>query len=115
MANNINAVPFLSYSYGKPNTAVHTVAPDANYTVLATDTIVAYTTLTAARTVTLPSAGSVPAGKQFAIKDESGNCSVSNTLTISGTIDGASNIVLNTAYASLRLYSNGTSWSKIGA
>lgn len=115
MADNINAVPFLAYGYGQPSTAVRTGVSDTNYTINMADSIVGFTALTAARTATLPSASSVPAGKQFVIKDESGNCSGGNTITILGTVDGTANAVLNTAYASIRLYSNGTSWNKVGA
>lgn len=115
MANNINAVPFMAYGYGQVDTAVRNGIADANYTATAADTIVALTSLTAARTVTLPSASGVPAGKQLIVKDESGSCNGSNTITVAGTIDGATNLVLNSAYASVRLYSNGTSWNKVGA
>lgn len=114
MATNTNAVPFFGYSRAQPHVAVHTAVADINYTIVANDTIIGFTSLTGARTVTLPAANSVKPGKQFAIKDESGNCSAGNTITVSGTIDGGNNVVLNTSYANLRLYSNGTSWSKIG-
>ncbi len=115
MADNKNAVAYLSYGYGQTDTAVRNGVADANYTATAADEIVALTSLTAARTITLPSAGSLPAGKQLIIKDESGSCSGSNTITVAGTIDGATNYVLSSAYASLRLYSNGTAWCKVGA
>ncbi len=115
MADNLNAVPYVGYSYGQPSTAVRNGISDTNYTATSTDTLIAYVTLTAARTVTLPAASSVPAGKQFIIKDESGNCSSGNTITIVGIIDGVSNLVLNTAYSNTRIYSNGTNWSKVGA
>lgn len=115
MADNINVVPFLAYGNSIPNIAVHTVVADTNYTILPTDTIIAVTSLTSARSITLPSVASVSGGKQFIIKDESGSCSGSNTITVTGTIDSATNAVLNSAYATLRIYSNGNSWSKIGA
>ena len=91
MADNLNAVPYVGCSYGQPSTAVRNGISDTNYTATSTDTLIAYVTLTAARTVTLPAASSVPAGKQFIIKDESGNCSSGNTITIVGIIDGVSN------------------------
>jgi hypothetical protein len=50
-------------------------------------------------------------GQEFVVKDESGSCSVTNTITISpssGTIDGSASKVINTAYGSQRVYSNGT-------
>lgn len=89
-----------------------TTVADANKTIALTDYLTAYTSLTAARVVTLPSV-SAAAGQRFEIKDESGSCSGGNTLTItpaSGTIDGATTLVLNSAYAKATVYSNGTNW-----
>ncbi|MEJ0072632.1 MAG: hypothetical protein WDN27_00875 [Candidatus Saccharibacteria bacterium] len=60
---------------------------DTDYTVTSRDTIVAITALTAPRTITLPDPTLYP-GKNIIIKDESGACSLSNTITISGVIDG---------------------------
>ena len=108
---NANTVPYLALSTGQPQTAVRRAVNDTNYTVVASDTIVAYTALTAARVVTLPSG--LATGKQVSIKDESGSCSGGNTITISGTIDGGSSIVLNAAYASATVYYNGTNWSRL--
>jgi hypothetical protein len=115
MADNINAVPYMAFGYGQLHTAVRNGVSDSNVTANSGDTIIALTTLTAARTVTLPSASSVAPGKQIVVKDESGSCSGGNTITVVGTVDGSSNYVLNTAYASVRLYSNGSSWNKVGA
>ena len=109
--SNANAVPYLALSTGQPNTAVRRGVADANYTLATSDTIVAYTTLTAARVVTI---GASAPGRIIVIKDESGSCSGGNTITISGaTIDGASSVVLNTAYASVRLYCSGTNWHRL--
>ena len=55
---------------------------DANYTALATDRTIAYTAITAARTVTLPAAASYPTGTRLLIMDESGSCSATNAITI---------------------------------
>lgn len=110
--SNANTVPYLALSYGQPQTAVRRTVNDTNYTIAASDTIIAYTALTAARVVTLVSSG-ISAGKEIVIKDESGACSVVRTITISGTIDGQGSAVLNTAYAVAVYYFNGTSWSKI--
>jgi polygalacturonase len=89
-----------------------TTVADTSYTMTTADRTVAYTSLTAARVPTLPSV-SAAAGMAFTVKDESGSCSVTSTLTItpaSGTIDGASTLVLATPYASATLYSDGTNW-----
>jgi hypothetical protein len=93
-------------------TRKRTTVADANYTILLTDMTVAYTSITAARVATLPSVSSA-SSQEFTVKDESGSCSVSNTITVtpaSGTIDGAANLVLNAAYAKTTVYSNGTNW-----
>ena len=71
------------------------------------------TALSAPRTLTLPSISSVPRGWQIIIKDESGSCSSGNTITVAGNIDGATNLVLNSAYGKAVLYSNGTNWSRL--
>ncbi len=111
--SNKNAVNYVAYGNGQAAAAVRVAVTNTNYTVLATDDVIGFTSLGAARTVTLPSASSVPAGKALIVKDESGNCSGSNTITITGTIDGAANLILSTAYANARLYSNGTAWFKL--
>jgi len=73
-----------------------------------------YTSITAARIVTLPAQGAtLPAGQEFTIKDESGSCDGTKTITVtpsSGTIDGAASVVLNSAYAKVTVYTNGTNW-----
>lgn len=89
-----------------------TAVADANYTVLTTDSKVCYSSITAARVVTLPSV-STASGQEFLIKDESGSCNGTNTITVTpatGTIDGAATRVINTAYGSARVYSNGSNW-----
>lgn len=89
-----------------------TVVADANYTLLPTDNTIAYTSLTAARTATLPSATSYT-NKIYIIKDESGNAGTSNitiATTSSQTIDGASTKVISTAYGLVKVYSNGSNW-----
>lgn len=110
--SNASAVPFLAFSSGQPNTAVRRGISDADYTVVATDSIIAFTTLTAARTVTLPAAIS-NTGRIVVIKDESGSCSSGTTITVAGMIDGATNYTLNSAYAHLRLYAGSNGWFKI--
>jgi len=96
---------------GKVNVA------DTNYgtSALTDDYIIAFTSLSAARTVTISdediASGSITVPRIMIIKDESGSCSGANTITIaleSGNIDGAANVVLDTAYSSITLYLNGT-------
>jgi len=85
---------------------------DAAYVAAVGDTLVAYTSISAARAVTLLAASAVP-GRQMVVKDESGSCSGTFTITVSpasGTIDGAASKVVNSAYGALRVYSNGVNW-----
>lgn len=93
-----------------------TTVADIAYTVLVTDLIVAYTTLTAARTVTLPAAATAGARKVYIIKDEAGTAATNN-ITIDGNasevIDGSTTKIINTNYGSVTIYCNGTAWFSI--
>jgi hypothetical protein len=99
-------------------TNTRTAIADAAYTALITDRLVAYTTLAAARVITLPAASAFPTGTRLVIIDESGSCSTTKTLlaTAAGadTIDGAASAVVNVAYGFVGLESNGVShWTVI--
>ena len=91
---------------------------DAAYTALVTDRMVAYTALTAARVITLPVSSAYPTGTRLVVIDESGNCSVTKTLTLNAagadTINGAASAVVNQAYGFIGLESNETgNWTVI--
>ena len=90
--------------------ARHAVA-DAAYSVAAGISIVAYTSISAARAVTLPAASSFNAGQQLLVVDESGSCTSSNTITLnragSDTINGATSAKISAAYGYLNIESNG--------
>jgi hypothetical protein len=77
-----------------------------------TDYLIAFTSLTAARTVTLPLAGGMT-NHVYVIKDESGAAATYN-ITINaaggGTIDGTSSKVINTNYGVIEVYSNGSQY-----
>jgi hypothetical protein len=95
-----------------PNQLNRTAISDAGYAVLASDYLVAYTSLTASRTVTLPSAAGL-ANRTIIIKDESGSAATYNIIVnvlAGGTIDGASAKAVNTNYGTLEVYSNGSQW-----
>ena len=67
---------------------------------------------TAAIDIRLPSAGDFDAGQYFTVKDESGAADSKNiTVLASGsqTIDGRSSIVLESPYAAVNIYSDGSS------
>lgn len=66
---------------------------------------------TAAIDIRLPSAADFDAGQYFIVKDESGAADTKNiTILTSGsqTIDGRSSILLESPYAAVNIYSNGT-------
>lgn len=87
---------------------------DANYTIKSTDRCLFTSAgLTAPRTWTVPLANSVSPGHRIRIADEAGGISATNTLTLqrSGgdSINAGTTKVLNAAYASTELISNGAS------
>ncbi len=98
--------------------AQRTAVADASYTALVTDRLIAVTALTAARTVTLPSAAAYPTGTYLTIVDESGAASATNTITLAragtDTINGATSAQIASAYGYIALESNGASrWTII--
>ena len=92
-------------------TNTRTAVSDASYTVLATDRTVAYTALTAARAVALPASSVYSTGTRLLIVDETGNCSVTKTITVNAagtdTIDGAPSAIVNQAFGFIGLESSG--------
>jgi hypothetical protein len=65
---------------------------------------------TASVTVTLPFASTLSSGQTFTIKDESGQASAYKIMISrqgSDTIDGQENIVIESPYGAINLYSNG--------
>ncbi|WP_205511905.1 hypothetical protein [Longitalea arenae] len=106
---NGNVVKMAGWNLTQLN---RTAVNDAGYSVLSSDYLIAYTALTAARTVTLPSASGMT-NKVLIIKDESGAAATYNiTVNVSagGTIDGAASKVISTNYGLIELYSNGLHW-----
>ncbi len=93
---------------GSVSSFPRTIIADVPYTLQSSDSLIAFTTLTTTRAVTLPAAASV-SGRRFLIKDESGNAGTSN-ITITGTVDGVTNKAITTAYGVLRIYSNGIAY-----
>ena len=69
---------------------------------------------TAAATDHLPATSNITVGKILLIKDEGGSAG-SNNITVatndSSTIDGSASIILDSDYASISVYYNGTEWS----
>lgn len=83
-------------------TNTRTQVSDGNYTAQTTDRLIAYITITAARTVSLPAASAFPGGSRLLVVDELGGCSATNTITLaangSDLIDGAASALIESAY-----------------
>lgn len=100
--------------------ARRTTVNNTNYTIIATDKVVAQTgTMTAARTFTLPSAALYPAGEELIIIDQSGTVTPANKISVArsstDTIDGYTSKDITSAYGFLRLISNGSNSWKIAS
>jgi hypothetical protein len=94
------------------------VVSDSSYSATVSDRVIAYTTLTGPRVVTLPAASDFPAGTPLLLVDESGSASTTNTLSFapngSDLINGANSttLVISVAYGSAQIESNGdTKWT----
>ena len=91
-----------------------TIVAGATYTVLSTDQLI-HTTYTPTGPITsiLIPTSLMTKGREITIKDGGGNASVNNiTVETEGaeTIDGESNLVMNSNYDSSTLYSDGSNW-----
>lgn len=92
------------------------ISTDVVLTPLSTEVVLAVDT-SAARSITLPSASAVSAGRVFVVKDATGQ-SETNAITVlpdgSDTIDGALSQSLNSNYGGMWLITNGIDrWSII--
>lgn len=100
---------------GLTTTRAITTVADADYTVLTTDVNVAYTSITAARTVTLPATATISDGWECTIGDSSGSVTNTNRITIAAagadTIQGAANTWIPSAYGVIRLRKRGTTFT----
>ena len=97
-------VPAGGISYSRRAVSAHATA-SVNDTILGVSG-------GAAINLRLPSAGDYTAGQYFTIKDESGAANIKNiTILTSGsqTIDGQTSIILESPYAAVNIYSDGTS------
>lgn len=107
------ATPTATLSLGGGMAINRRTVSDTNYTAVAGDYMIAYTSLTAARTVTLPTASTSNTNQTYIIKDQTGNAATNN-IVIQGTggqtIDGAASRTINTAWGSVQVYNNGSAW-----
>jgi hypothetical protein len=97
-------------------TVKRTTVADIAYTVLTSDYIVEYTSLSAARTITLPAAATASAGKVYVLKNGTSNTSVL-TVDPSGAelIDGAATKTFNGVggFGAMTIYCTGANWMSV--
>lgn len=110
--NRLNTYSRLGYL---PRTEID----DTNYTLLTEDVLVAYTALSASRTITLPSAATLVATgpnnkvNSFIVKDETGSASTYNIVlqpTGGELFDGAANYTISSDFGSVQFYTEGTAF-----
>lgn len=87
-----------------------TAVADAAYTIKITDTYVGVTSLSAGRTLTLPTASVYPAGQALYIADESGSCSTALPLTI---VPGGTDTIAGKSSGDASPFQMATPWQKI--
>lgn len=90
-----------------------TAIADANHTILDSEYLIGYTSITVTRTVALPTAVGRE-GQTFVVKDESGSVTGAIKITIdpngAETIDGAATFDIIVAYGAIEFYSDGANW-----
>ncbi|MCK0519311.1 hypothetical protein [Williamsia sp. DF01-3] len=89
-----------------------TAVDNTAYTANANHYLIAWTNLTAGRTLTLKDASTLDAGQTYIVADDSGLASTHN-ITIAplvGTIKGAANVKLASNYGQLLVWSDCTNW-----
>lgn len=86
---------------------------DASYVITTYDYLVAYTSLSAPRTVTLPT--NQQTGKTYVVKDECGQAGIHPITVVAAgaTIDGMPSKSIATNFGSLTFYYNGANWFTI--
>lgn len=98
--------------YEYRSTGRRTAVSDADKIVAATDELIAYTSLSTGRTVTLPAPSSAQAGRRITVKDESGDAGTHN-ITVqaaSGNVDGSASVAISSNYGKATFYCNGSAW-----
>ena len=109
----LNATQLTTGTVPAPRVGQYRAVADAADSPTNVDGTVAFSSLTAARVVTLPAASSFSAGQTLIIADNSGSCSTTNTITINragaDTINGATSFLMTSAYGQALLISDGTS------
>lgn len=94
--------------------AARVAVADVNYAVTGTEGIIAYTSITATRTITLPAANTFAPGRKLFIVDESGSATTAITINVTpngtDTINGlnATRTIVNSAFGGVSLESDGS-------
>ena len=88
------------------------VAKDDDYTITNSDYLIGVDSSGGAVVLTFPAASALTAGQMFIIKDENGSAGTNN-ITVTGsngsnTIDGQTSAVLESSYASITIYCDGS-------
>jgi hypothetical protein len=91
-----------------PPTVVEVTVADVDHSAAAATTIVTYTSLSAGRIVTLPSAG-LATGQTLTVQDATGLAAY-HPIVILGRINGGTWAAVKSAYGSVLLKWNGTQW-----
>ncbi len=96
------------------STILNRIVISGSHNLLLSNHFIGVDTLSATGSVTiqLPRASGSISGRSFLIKDETGNCDENNIIiqtSGSDTLDGQSNIVVDSPYASLNVYTDGVS------
>lgn len=89
---------------------IRTIVSDVDHTIRLGEFLISYVSLSAGRTVSLPSASSLRSGQGFALKDESGLAGTHNiTLDAAGsdTIEGSGTLSVTSNYGYVEFYTNG--------
>jgi hypothetical protein len=91
--------------------AARVTVSDANHSMAATSSYIAYTGLTMTRTVTLPQASLILPATPIVIADETGNCSPTVRIIAQANgsehINAGTQLAIETPYGALVLFSNG--------
>lgn len=97
---------------------LRTAVADVNYTAARADLIIAYTSLTASRTVT-PGAASSNTNRVIVLQDESGSASALVKIIFNPNgaelVNGFATWEINAAFGSVTVYSNGVGWFVMSA
>lgn len=113
-SNTIQPVPTNVAMSGTNTQRAQTIRiiADASVTVYPRSPVCAWSSLTAARTATLPAISAVPPGFQVKLMDSSGSASATNTITAiaAGTDTIVGDAFIASPYRMLVLESDGTRW-----